>query len=247
MLVIASNSTCDVCWECYTAGSEAKVPHAITCGHVFCKKCLEDLMQHTMQHKCPLCRTQFSPWDINKLHLEHDTSARTIESASEPVAEAPRLDAESQHVFDEIVRIVNEGSMGNEIHGVVDECREYYNSSSRLGNQYTPVWLRKVTIACDEIRDSLTSEVEAVDFKYQALERTRSDEKLAALAVERSLRNNYKHMNDVWKCQLDFVNRELDSVKRECQSLREELDRIHSTQRVMSRVYLVDSENEVCI
>jgi hypothetical protein len=90
-------------------------------------------MQHTIQHnlKCPLCRTQFSPRDIRKLHVEHDTSTRTIESASEPVAEAPRLDDESQHVFDEIVRIVNEGSMGNEIHRVVDECREYYKFAAR--------------------------------------------------------------------------------------------------------------------
>lgn len=36
MLVLGPNSTCDVCLECYTTG--ANVPHAISCGHVFCQK-----------------------------------------------------------------------------------------------------------------------------------------------------------------------------------------------------------------
>ena len=36
MLVVGPDSTCDVCLESYTNG--ANVPHAITCGHVFCQK-----------------------------------------------------------------------------------------------------------------------------------------------------------------------------------------------------------------
>ncbi|KIK98626.1 hypothetical protein PAXRUDRAFT_133812 [Paxillus rubicundulus Ve08.2h10] len=213
MLVVGSNSTCDVCLECYTSG--ANVPHAIACGHVFCQKCLE----HLMQHKCPLCRTQFSPRDVRKLHVDRDPSARTIESASEPVAEAPTLDDESQRLLDDIARIVKEGGKLNEIRRVIDECRAYYKSQP--GNQYTPVrvsclllnglaeahgklhlqadQLREVAIARDEIRDRLTSELEAVDFKYQELQRTSRDEKDTALAIEKSLREHYDHMNNFWK------------------------------------------------
>ncbi|KIJ16212.1 hypothetical protein PAXINDRAFT_168743 [Paxillus involutus ATCC 200175] len=237
MLVVDSNSTCDVCLECYTSG--ANVPHAIACGHVFCQKCLE----HLMQHKCPLCRTRFSPRDVRKLHVDRDPTARAIESASEPVAEGPRLDDGSQRLLDDIGRIVKEGGKLNEIRRVIDECRTYYKLQP--GNQYTPVrvsclllnglaeahgklhlqadQLREVTIARDEIHDRLTSELEAIDFKYQELQRTSRDEKDTALAIEKSLREHYDHMNNFWKGQLDSAN-------RECQSLREELDRFRSTQ-----------------
>lgn len=39
MLVVHPASTCDVCLDGYTADSE-NVPHSITCGHVFCLRCV---------------------------------------------------------------------------------------------------------------------------------------------------------------------------------------------------------------
>ncbi|KAG9311409.1 hypothetical protein JVU11DRAFT_8521 [Chiua virens] len=209
MLVLGLNSTCDVCLECYTSG--ANVPHAITCGHVFCQKCLD----HLMQHKCPLCRERFSPRDIRKLHVDRDASIgpTQAESSSESVV-APQIDNESQRLLDDIARIVKEGGKVNEIRRVIDECRAYYKSLP--GNQYTPVrvsclllhnlleaqrklvaqadQLRETSATRDEIRDRLTSGLEALPGQF--LER-------------------------------------MESVNQECRSLREELERLRSSGMTM--------------
>jgi len=241
MLVLGQNSTCDVCLECYTSG--ANVPHAITCGHVFCQKCLD----HLMQQKCPLCRERFSPRDIRKLHVDRDPSTKSIESpptatSSELMVVAPQIDNGSQRLLDDIARIVKEGGKVNEIRRVIDECRAYYKSQP--GNQYTPVrvsclllhnlleaqrklvtqadQLRETTATRDEISDRLTSELEAIRLKYEDLERTSRDEKDTALAIEKSLREHYDQMNSFWKGQMESVN-------QECRSLREELDRLRSS------------------
>ncbi|KAI6119083.1 hypothetical protein EV401DRAFT_1964601 [Pisolithus croceorrhizus] len=69
MLVVGPNSTCDVCLECYTNG--VNIPHIISCGHVFCQKCLERLEQK----KCPLCRMRFDPLGVKRLHVDLERDA----------------------------------------------------------------------------------------------------------------------------------------------------------------------------
>lgn len=59
--------------------------------------------------------------------------------------------------------------------------------------------LRETTAARDEIRDRLTSELEAAGLKYEDLERTSRDEKETALVIEKSLREHYDQMNSFWK------------------------------------------------
>lgn len=59
--------------------------------------------------------------------------------------------------------------------------------------------LRETSVTRDEIRDRLTSELEAVQLKYEDLERTSRDEKETALAIEKSLREHYDQMNSFWK------------------------------------------------
>ena len=59
--------------------------------------------------------------------------------------------------------------------------------------------LRKTTATHDEIRDRLTSELEAIQHEYDDLKRTSRDEREAASAIEKSLREHYDQMNDFWK------------------------------------------------
>ena len=59
--------------------------------------------------------------------------------------------------------------------------------------------LRETTATRDEIRDRLTSELEAIQHKYDDLKRTSRDEKETALAIEKSLRDHYDQMNNFWK------------------------------------------------
>lgn len=59
--------------------------------------------------------------------------------------------------------------------------------------------LRETSATHDEIRDRLTSELEAARLTYQDLERTSRDEKETALVIEKSLREHYDMMNSFWK------------------------------------------------
>ncbi|KAF8126361.1 hypothetical protein EV363DRAFT_1174272 [Boletus edulis] len=46
ILTVCPDSTCDICLECYTTEA-AGMPHAIPCGHIFCRGCvLEEYSRH---------------------------------------------------------------------------------------------------------------------------------------------------------------------------------------------------------
>lgn len=75
--------------------------------------------------RCPTCRERTLLHDIRKLHVDRDPS--------EHVAVTPQIDSKSQHLLEDIARIIN-GSMGvNEARGVFDECNAY--CGSQPGNQ----------------------------------------------------------------------------------------------------------------
>lgn len=59
--------------------------------------------------------------------------------------------------------------------------------------------IRETTTTRDEIRDRLTSQLEAAQRKCEDLERTSRDEKETALVIEKSLREHYDMMNNFWK------------------------------------------------
>ncbi|KAH6909833.1 hypothetical protein BKA70DRAFT_1051921, partial [Coprinopsis sp. MPI-PUGE-AT-0042] len=65
MFVLHSSSYCDVCLEGFSGSGDA-APHAIPCGHVFCKTCLEAVIPP----RCPLCRKQYDPARLKKLHVD---------------------------------------------------------------------------------------------------------------------------------------------------------------------------------
>ncbi|KAI0087194.1 hypothetical protein BDY19DRAFT_869235, partial [Irpex rosettiformis] len=66
MIVLHPNSACDVCLEGYGASN---APYAITCGHIFCLRCLRSLTKQS----CPLCRTNFIGHDVRKLHVDNSS------------------------------------------------------------------------------------------------------------------------------------------------------------------------------
>jgi hypothetical protein len=86
MLQIHPDSTCDVCLDHYSFTNNAKTPHAIPCGHIFCyeyvggNSCLTGtdcayflrcLSQLNHPPSCPLCRETFSAvHHIKKLHVD---------------------------------------------------------------------------------------------------------------------------------------------------------------------------------
>lgn len=229
MLVVGPNSTCDVCLECYTNG--VNIPHAISCGHVFCQKCLE----HLVQNKCPLCRIHFDPLEVRRLHVDRDPNVKATieeESAQCPFP-TPVADDEAQRLLNEITRIVKEGAKINEIRRVIDECRTYYKSQ---GDQYTPVRVsclllhnlaesqRKLSLQAeelkalraerDDIHEHLTAELETVKRDFEQLQRTSQEEREALLVKEKCLRDRYDEMNQSWLCEVLSLEQERDSLKQ---------------------------------
>lgn len=52
MLVLHSSSRCDVCLSEYSWETAGKRPHAIACGHIFCR----EWVHITAEHKLSLTR-----------------------------------------------------------------------------------------------------------------------------------------------------------------------------------------------
>ncbi|KAF9527176.1 hypothetical protein CPB83DRAFT_856498 [Crepidotus variabilis] len=85
MLVLHSTSRCDVCLLEYTWENSAKVPHAIACGHIFCRDCL----YATTPPICPLCRRQYQPGKIKRLHVDRPEN---VDEAREDEMRRQQLD-----------------------------------------------------------------------------------------------------------------------------------------------------------
>ncbi|KAG7095246.1 hypothetical protein E1B28_006020 [Marasmius oreades] len=78
MFIYHFSSACDVCLQAYTEDAPvAKQPHVIPCCHIFCKGCLETILDTTTDSqsrgRCPLCRHFFAPAGIKKLHVDAPT------------------------------------------------------------------------------------------------------------------------------------------------------------------------------
>ncbi|KAF8554273.1 hypothetical protein OG21DRAFT_1603605, partial [Imleria badia] len=225
MLTVGPNSMCDVCMESYMDGTG--MPHAITCGHIFCRACLD-----SMQPQCPICRDQFSPEDIRELRVDSDTPSSTMV--------APRVDAQVQHLLDDIARTANGGATLEEMQRVVDLCDVYHTGitqpdaqlSTPLGVSYLLLstlleakrrlhsqadQLSEVTAARDDIRDRLTMELDVAQLRCQHSEQAWRDEREAGRRNEKALRVHYDEMNALWR-------RSVESMQLQYQSLRKELD-----------------------
>ncbi|KAG2030349.1 hypothetical protein BDR03DRAFT_878495 [Suillus americanus] len=128
MLVLSKSSTCDVCMEGYIAGGNS--PHSISCGHVFCQKCLD----HLLRHICPLCRTRFSPQEVRRLHIDMQSPTITTASIEEvpenPESHSPPPDDEARTLQNDIARVVKEGAKLPELRRVIEKCRIYYKSQT---------------------------------------------------------------------------------------------------------------------
>ncbi|KAJ6519639.1 hypothetical protein C8R45DRAFT_28983 [Mycena sanguinolenta] len=65
-LVLHESSSCDVCLDGYSWQTPDNAPHAIPCGHIFCRSCLLSVEPPN----CPLCRKAFYHDRVKKLHVE---------------------------------------------------------------------------------------------------------------------------------------------------------------------------------
>ncbi|KAL0575424.1 hypothetical protein V5O48_006540 [Marasmius crinis-equi] len=75
MFIYHLSSACDVCLQPYRDDDPvAKQPHVIPCCHIFCRGCLQRILDSTADSqgrgRCPLCRHPFVDAGIKKLHVD---------------------------------------------------------------------------------------------------------------------------------------------------------------------------------
>jgi len=205
MLVINSNSTCDVCLENYSSDG-VQSPHTIPCGHTFCLICLGSL-----RNICPLCRTGFEAENVRKLHIDRAETP----PISKPDLLVVEVSQEARRYQTDITRVVKEGGQASEIRALIDQCHRWLKSQphDQHGDLRVSFLLlynmtemqRRLARETETARD-LRAECEALrtqcneaEQKYAELEHRSADEKEIALAVERSLKAHYDKLNTQWQ------------------------------------------------
>ncbi|XP_047482007.1 tripartite motif-containing protein 75-like [Penaeus chinensis] len=73
---------CSVCRENYAEG--VKAPVTLSCGHSFCRTCLQTLLQLTAALKCPVCRRIHSGAPLDQLPENVALLEELAQPAEEP-------------------------------------------------------------------------------------------------------------------------------------------------------------------
>jgi len=195
MLIINPTSTCDVCLEGYS--SDNRQPHAIPCGHVFCKTCLEALL-HTA---CPLCRSRFHPADIRRLHIDSTSSPGPNHAEDEtPTVLPPGSTAEVRVLLDTAKTYLRNGAPATQFRELAHKCSSWmrHNPPEKHGDMYlltklllnTAEWYAKLHEAQAQVRRSdrelesirahMFTELQEADRKYQELFQLHQNERAVA-------------------------------------------------------------------
>ncbi|TFK50337.1 hypothetical protein OE88DRAFT_240660 [Heliocybe sulcata] len=203
MLVVHPNSTCDVCLEGYTSGSN--VPHSISCGHVFCLRCLQSLTRLI----CPLCRTTFDPIEIRKLHIDKAVQpiSATAVAAATPATADPEVVEDVRRLQDKIDHIVLEGASLTDVRNTIDETHAWLKSRPKEEHRdlrashrllYRVTEDRSIIANLEKKEEEMKVRLVEAERLMSDISQKRKDEAAVAFAVEKSLREHYNRMNAEW-------------------------------------------------
>ncbi|KAI0731684.1 hypothetical protein C8Q72DRAFT_217647 [Fomitopsis betulina] len=246
MLVLDSSSTCDVCLEPY---SETRPPHVINCGHAFCLRCLQLLTRQI----CPLCRRDFEPVHVRRLHTDKSDGR----SATPPPSFDDELDEPSAHARDlhsKISSIVLEGATALDVKNTLEDVTEWLKgyppkefadleAAYLLLRNYTELQ-RKATdrkanlVALQDESDELRQQLESALGNYQELKHNLYDQKARCEELERLRDEDRQRYKDA-ENELEEKYAELDSTwtgryevcLSECKRLAEQVRECERTHR----------------
>ncbi|KAI0371939.1 hypothetical protein BV20DRAFT_131242 [Pilatotrama ljubarskyi] len=191
MLVLHPNSQCDVCLDNYTTTRE---PYAISCGHVFCQRCLQSLIRPS----CPLCRTPFHELEVRRLHVDK----ATLPPAT-PQLCPPDLDAadRARQFQTQLTRMIRCGATASDLYEVQSELKPWLSTQgpddhADLRATYTLLYrffVGKQQLAVSEqLRSDLEAQVkkerEDAAVKYADLEKNSLQDRELFLSIERNLK-----------------------------------------------------------
>ncbi|EMD36451.1 hypothetical protein CERSUDRAFT_138116, partial [Gelatoporia subvermispora B] len=202
MLVVHPSSTCDVCLDPYSWATPENTPHAIACGHIFCRSCLHLILEQ----RCPLCRKAFQEDRIKKLH---------VDQCNAPNDEHQNRDRE---YLSQVSLCFPEDTSDEQVNGVVGEVHQWLATRS----DDSCMTLKALRAAVEGLHKYKLLIVENLRDKnmirkhVRAVHELREDNR-ALRAVENAA---------VLKCT--ELTEQLEKMEQDCAALRSERARYHA-------------------
>ncbi|KZT25970.1 hypothetical protein NEOLEDRAFT_1133046 [Neolentinus lepideus HHB14362 ss-1] len=185
MLIVHPLSRCDVCLDEYSFATPQHTPHAIPCGHVFCKPCLGRLSPLM----CPLCRKSFRGTEIGRLIVDRVSPDENGLIPGTPRMRFSQTEMEEIELLQRLALASGEDTPEAELSEVIVEAELWLESRNPSTNRV----LRR---ALTSLRRSKRKEAELVNQKraysnlkssYRSLRHRSEHESDMAKAVEENL------------------------------------------------------------
>ncbi|KAJ6598288.1 hypothetical protein DFH09DRAFT_1131481 [Mycena vulgaris] len=242
MLTLGPGSACDVCLKAF--GAELSAPCSLTCGHVFCAGCLQEISRPV----CPLCRTPFEARHTIRLHIDLDNIRS---SASDELVVHSSTEEEACKLQKRISSVaVDGGTEESQIAQITEDCQTFLATVPK--NMYSDLRASYEMLHCmchlealnvdqgriiDRLMGDVTSSSQETDHLRAAIEvlkveKRRFEQAWQALSVERdelSVECQKLHEElDAMEAELAFVVECNDSAQQKVVLLTEELQRLRS-------------------
>ncbi|KAI0795056.1 hypothetical protein C8Q75DRAFT_730873 [Abortiporus biennis] len=232
MITLSPGSLCDVCAEEY---GPHNYPHSISCGHVLCSSCCNNIIQKTSsKHSpaCPFCRVPFNSDSIRLIRIDftpHGSGWSTPRQCT--VGAGPGLHAIVDDTGDDDVLTASLNSRN-------DIKRLEYKVARAAAKKCT---VEEVTALHKELQEYLSSEIRPTDktsslHLSSALLRAilmnhvaHSEATKHARKVEADLKDKLDEVENAknkLENELRSLRAQYSQTAQECQNLRAELSRV---------------------
>ncbi|KAL4247460.1 hypothetical protein ABKN59_008609 [Abortiporus biennis] len=240
MITLSPGSLCDVCAEEY---GPHNYPHSISCGHVLCSSCCNNIIQKTSsKHSpaCPFCRVPFNSDSIRLIRIDftpHGSGWSTPRQCT--VGAGPGLHAIVDDTGDDDVLTASLNSRN-------DIKRLEYKVARAAAKKCT---VEEVTALHKELQEYLSSEIRPTDktsslHLSSALLRAilmnhvaHSEATKHARKVEADLKDKLDEVENAknkLENELRSLRAQYSQTAQECQNLRAELSRVKPSSHLLS-------------
>ncbi|KAJ6482486.1 hypothetical protein C8R45DRAFT_303164 [Mycena sanguinolenta] len=207
MLSLGPGSACDVCLDPF--GAESKAPCSITCGHVFCVNCLQQVSRPT----CPMCRTPFDARHTIRLHIDLDN----ISPSSPDIALPSNADDGARQLQNRITDLATNGATEAQSTQLTDECKRFLQTVPRDMYSDLRTSYKMLSYMCHVKRNFLD---QGREFKAVSQEVDRLKAALEVLKIEK---RHLEHERDSFSLECERLHAQLDNAQAQMQLLTEQV------------------------
>jgi hypothetical protein len=199
--------------EDYSCDDISQSPHAIDCGHIFCRTCIRGFIPKV----CPLCRKSFTIG--RKLHVD----------AGEGTNPAPSgIDAHSSALLERIALVFDEASTAEDVTVVITEANDWIYAHSDWDDPSSFKPLRLAVEALCRYRSCLDSAEDLATLRAMesSLRMQLLEDREAASMLQNKLQTDLKVMSGKLQAERDRFITELLAEREASAQLRQERQNI---------------------